>query len=278
MWDDSLLVTIAADALAAHAASLVEEGAPRGIDALDETALHPIFAEAYRHAGLGVTREYLYPGRVSRRPRGVERERCDLLLSKDGDGARQVGDPVRDAVEGDHESASLFAGLLGAPLSRGVPPEECYWLEVKAVSQFEYVDGVPGPNRRYASGLVRAIKTDLRKLSAEPFARTGALALVLCTEHEDVARHDVPIALHRVLDAGVLFRPPLLRSFAIAEHAGNRCCTVVWVPSLPDDEPRDEGEERARRGPRRSRGRGRGGSEGRGKRGGSAASDESSDG
>ncbi|MBX3409799.1 MAG: hypothetical protein KF859_07925 [Phycisphaeraceae bacterium] len=262
MWDDLMLATIAADSLAAHAAALAAEGSPRGIDALDETSLHPVLARAFVAGGHGVTREYLYPGRVQDRPRGTERERCDLLLTPAGGAIEPVQDPVREAVRSDLEEASLFAGLLPRPEPRGSAPEDCYWLEVKTVAQYEYVDGVPGPNRRYASGLVRAIKTDLRKLSAEPFARSGALALVLFTAHEEVARHDVPIALHRALDAGVLFRPPLRRSFEIIDHAGNACCTLVWIPSLPDGGPSEPSGQprrvRTRRSRRRREGHGQG--------------------
>src|ERR1043165_5661865 len=81
MWRPDLLTDIAAAALKSHAEALAAEQAVRGLDALAETGFHPILAAGYAAAGFGVFREQPYPGQPMKRPRHMERERCDLALT-----------------------------------------------------------------------------------------------------------------------------------------------------------------------------------------------------
>src|SRR5690606_6705856 len=87
-----MLVDLAADALRNRSQELAAEQAVYGLDALSEVEFHPILAAAFRAAGLGVWPEQPYPGHPGKRPKRVERERCDLVLTESPDA------PLRDPV------------------------------------------------------------------------------------------------------------------------------------------------------------------------------------
>jgi hypothetical protein len=59
--------------------------------------------------------------------------------------------------------------------------------------------------------------------------RFGGALLVLFTQDEATAKHDLPVAMHRVLDKGFSLRNPIIESFAITDRVGNGCCTLALV-------------------------------------------------
>lgn len=256
MWDRAYIVQTAAEALRLHAAALDEERAVRGIDALNETALHPILAAGFLAAGLGVFREIPFP-EAPRRPRkpkkppshsaevaeqqhsaessetasnparlahDSERERCDLVLTNDP--AAPPSDPMRRERRQEREATTLFASVLPEPRDTGTPADECLWLEVKAVGQFEYHSGVPGPNRAYAGTLVSGVRGDLTKLArARSIQWCGAMTLLFAAD-ERTAEHDWLAALDRALRRGTPLRGHERALLRIADRIGNSVCLV----------------------------------------------------
>jgi hypothetical protein len=225
-WDEPRLLALIADGLRRRDELLHAEHAIKGIDSLDETAMHPVIAESLAAGGLGVVREFPYPGPQGRRRLRRERERCDFVLTPGPDAAPL--DPMTTLVDREEREATLFAAAT-PPSLPGLDPEQCYFLELKLVGQFVYLDGVPGPNRVYASQLTRSILKDLRKLGADDRVSRGAVLLVLFTADAAVAEHDLPIALHRVLDKQGTFRSPFIAKFPIDDRIGNACCTVALI-------------------------------------------------
>jgi len=206
------------------------EGAVRGLDAMDEMEMQPLIADALIAGGLGVFREFPVPGPVGRRAKRTERARCDFALTPAPE--LPPGDPMAKLIEQDAAEKTLFAHAARSDEPPRTPVEDCYWLELKVVGQWIYVDGVPRANTAYASTLVWSIAQDLKKLEAEEMIRFGAVLLVLFTADEEVARHDMPIALHRALDRGVLFRAPITARLEIPDRVGNACCTLAWIPKV----------------------------------------------
>lgn len=235
MWIETDIAAAAAAAMRRKDATDAAADAVRGLDALDELDLHPILAQGFRRAGFGAVREHPFPGPKGKRAKKSERERCDLVLTP-RHGVR-IRDPMREEeVEEDQRAGTLFAGGEG-PVPEGVPSEECYWLEVKSVGQFVYVDGVPRANSAYASQLVRGIMGDLAKLRREKRVRHGAVLLVLCTAERAVAEHDLPAALHKALDRGSVMRAPVVEGFPILDRVGNAWCCVALIPTAGDGDP-----------------------------------------
>lgn len=214
-------------ALAAADARFSEEQAPLGLDALDETAIHPILAEGLAADGWGVHRETPYPG--DHETADSARDRCDLVLTSD------PGATLLDPVHADRRvragAGTLFAAMasgMESDASRdAVPPEDAVWVEIKAVAQHAYRDGVPGPNRAYANEMVNGPASDVCKLIGDGVIERAAACLVLFTEDEAVARHDIELVAHRLLDDGLPIGLPASASASITDRAGNACVTVA---------------------------------------------------
>ena len=230
MWDVHAILDAAADGLRGEEARLALAQEVHGLDARDETELHPFLADGLGRAGFGVVCEQPYPGQTAspsgRRRRAIraERERCDLVVLPAG--VRALVDPVEVLVERDRAEQTLFADAVAPPSPEGVGPEEAYWIEVKATGQFEPVDGVPVPNRAYASIATRCT-ADLRKLGADERMGAGAVLLVLFTADRATAEHDAHLIAHKCLDKGVGVRAPVLRAFGIPDRIGNTVCTLA---------------------------------------------------
>lgn len=183
------------------------EQAVYGFDALDEVGLHPVLAACLEATGFGVFREQRYPSRWNEQKRSTG-ERCDLVLTRDGL-------PLKDeAVAG-----TLFDRTAGADAS------EAYWLEVKLVAQHE----TGGAFRRYSAELLRPVMKDLTKLWNEPAIRHAGLCLVLLTEDQRVAEHDLGVWHARCLDRGLPASVPSVRGLPITNRIGNGWCTVAVV-------------------------------------------------
>lgn len=228
--DTSEIVRALADSIVGADAALAAEQATKGVDALSETALHPILADGLSARGWGVHRETLYPG--DHEPGDTARDRCDLVLT-DAPGV-QLLDPVHAQRRVRAAAGTLFAE--SAPTMEteasadAVPPVEAFWIEVKAVAQHAYRDGVPGPNRAYAAEMVNGPAADVCKIMGDGVIERGAAVLVLFTETEDVAHHDLGLATHALLDMGLPIGSPDTVTVPIADRAGNTHATVAAFP------------------------------------------------
>lgn len=228
------LVDIALAALREKALNLDAENAVHGLDAHEELWFHPLLADGFAAAGLGVAREALYPGNVEAlarlRARRAQRERCDLVLLPRA-GARLL-DPVARSIERDDIGTTLFAPVAEhlPPEPSGVAPADAYWMEVKVVGQFCFTDGWSGPNRAYAAELTGAI-ADVAKIGRDPHIRRGGLLLVLFTADQRTADHDIDVALTRASERGVRSRAPARARTPITDRIGNALCTLVLVPA-----------------------------------------------
>ena len=218
------------DGVAALDRRLCAEQAVRGVDALPEVALHPILAEALSVAGFGVVREVLYPGEHTAPVRKSARARCDLVLLPEPGMALE--DPAAEQAALLAGEGTLFFDVVEeiARPAGLVPPGEACWLEVKSVAQHAFVDGVPGPNRAYADQIVRGPMTDLVKLARDPSIWTAASVVLLFCESEEVARHDLHQAAHRLLDADLPVGAPEIAGTPIADRAGNAWCGIGLYP------------------------------------------------
>ncbi len=207
----------------------------RGLDALPEVALHPILRSAFEGAGLGTYAERPFPGEPERRPRHAERERCDLVLTRDPKG--RLFDPLEELVERDRAAGGLFdpamleeRGIAPAGVQGAIDPRDAFWLEVKTVGQHTYTAGVPGPNRSYAAELLSGPAEDAIKLEWDAVIRHCGVLVILFTEDERTADHDFGVVMHRLLDREIPVGSPLLRKFAIPDMIGNRVCAAALIP------------------------------------------------
>lgn len=226
MWSPHELLAATARALRTEATRLDTEQAVYGLDSYPELALHPLLATGLESGGFRVVREHPYPGEVQRRSKLPERERCDLVVLPAG--SRHLLDPVRELKQKDKAAGTLFESLSPGP-EDAADPRDAYWIEVKAVGQSTYSQGVPGPNRTYSSELISALTTDLRKLGSEAYVRFGGILLVLFTLDREVADHDLTVALHRAIDRGLSLRSPIIERFEVNDRIGNTLCTLALI-------------------------------------------------
>lgn len=223
--DARRIAEIGAGAIARAERELAAEQAVRGLDALDEREVQEIFADGFERDGWGVVREAPYPTPPSRRAHRALRDRCDLVLLEDP-GSR-LSDAVEVAMREDERSATLFAEIAGAEAEvAATDPREAAWIEMKTLGQFTCRDGVPGPNRTYASDLVRGPAADARKLASDPMIERGWIVIVLFAAEEAVGRHDAGVAAHRMLDVGAPISSPAIECTPIADRIGNGVCVV----------------------------------------------------
>jgi len=211
MWDFDAVAAAAADALRAEAERLDLEQSPYGLDALEETSLHPLLAAGFRDAGFGAHTEQRYPTDRAR-PNRATGDRCDLVLTAES------ATPLIDALEAE----TLFG-------HHGVPLDEALWLEVKAAHQFALTEGVAGPSRAYASQLLSAALADARRLARDPgVAHGGALAIIF-TADQATADHDIAMWVQRCLERDLPVAWPHVHRFDIADRIGNRLCAVALM-------------------------------------------------
>jgi len=231
MLSESEIAGFAAEALARRARELDAAQAVHGLDAMSELELHPVLAGGYRGNGYEVLQEVRYPGEPERRPSQTERERCDLVLLPEP--GTTLVDPVQTLRDRDRARGTLFEGFEPEPGTGCVPPDLAWWIEVKAIGQLAYIEGVPGPNRRYAAELM-ACGRDLAKLSRDRWIVHGVSLMLVFTSDADIADHDLAAALHGFLDRGLRFGSPSVERVKIADRIGNTCLTVAAIPSRPE--------------------------------------------
>lgn len=176
-----------------------------GFDAFDELGLHPIVRGAYLDAGYGVWPEQRYPGEWHKKSK-AEGRRCDLVLTLDKQ-------PLRDPdVKG-----TLFGG------QPATDADLAFWLEIKTVAQFE----TSGPFRRYSAELLQPVTKDVKKIWSDAVIRFGGLLLVLFTDNQETAEHDLAAWHTRCLDKGYPVGPPAVRGFPITDRIGNAWCAAA---------------------------------------------------
>lgn len=246
VWDTRVIVESVCKGLAAAERSRAVEQSPFGIESYSESKLHPMIADALRAEGFGALREQPYPGewvtKKGRRKPGVlpaesDRTRCDIVITPRA--GLRLADRLTEAKR--HEgikktmTGTLFErhALAEAPLhdetAAGV--DEVFWLEIKTMGQFTYVDGVPGPFG-YGSSFMRGITADLRKLRDDPDILHGGAMIVLFCASEEVAKHDIAAIAGRCADKGVLASVPTVSGVPIPDRIGNRWCAVgLFTPA-----------------------------------------------
>jgi hypothetical protein len=227
MWSATELARIAAEAIARRVEELTVEQAVRGVDALAELGIHPILRAGFERAGLGVYAEQPYPGEPALRPRHAERERCDLVLTESS--AVGLSDPVAVLKDEDRARGTLFA-TIPAATDPGAGPGDAFWLEIKVVGQHTFTRGVPGPNRAYSAEVLGGPAEDAIKLEWDPHIRHAGVLLLLFTESQETAAHDVGVLIHRLLDRQLPVSSPAIEHVPIPDMIGNRVCTVALVP------------------------------------------------
>ncbi len=222
MWDPLEILERCIAALRTHAEQLDGEQQPKGLDALDEIEIQAVLAGGLSGGGRTVLREQHYPSLRRAGARSSQRERCDLVMLPAG--AATLGGPGPDA-----SPAALFSP--GDPIAgRSAGPEEAFWLEVKVVGQFAYRRGVPGPNHRYSTLLIDALRNDLQKLDDDAQIRAGGVLDVIFTAGERIAEHDMGIALQRSVDRRIVMEMPVHGAFEFADRIGNSTCSVWLTP------------------------------------------------
>jgi len=230
MWRCEDLAGAVAGELQRFARALDLEQSVRGLDALAELELHPLVRAGLAGAGFGILAEQPYPGLPERRPLHRERERCDVVVLPAGiEPDFGIADAVEAVAMADRLAATLFAAVARPEVPRGIPPGDAFWIEVKSVGQFAFVNGVPVPNVAYASELVRGPAFDAAKLSRDRRIEHAGVLLVLFTDDERTAAHDLGVMVHRCLDRDLPVCEPVTERFGITDRIGNRVCSVSLV-------------------------------------------------
>jgi len=223
-----------AKSIAAADTGFAAEQAIKGADALSETALHPILARGLTACGFGVHREVYYPvfAEPAQGAGDPARDRCDLVLTESPDA--ELLDPIHSGRRVRAAQGTLFAGaaqtMEANATADAVPPAQALWIEVKAVAQYAYRDGVPGPNGAYTSEIVNGPASDVCKLMGDGIIEQAAAVLVLFTESQEVAQHDIEQVAHRLLDMGLPIGLPETSCTQIEDRAGNTHATVAVFP------------------------------------------------
>ncbi len=207
-----------------------EQNAYQGLDSLAETQLHPLLCQAFADSYLGVLREVGYPSSPKSRPNESQRQRCDLVLTPNA--GQLLFDPIDEQRAQDRALGTLFESYASQYESNpdDALPQDAFWIEVKLVGQFSYVDGVPGPNPKYTNELLIGPKADVVKLASDPLIHYGASLIVLFAEHQETGPHDIAASATAMLDHDLPISVPVFETFEITNYAGNAWCTLGLIP------------------------------------------------
>ena len=230
MWSRIEILNTIQTGLEQESALLSEQQAVRGIDALRETDLHLLIYQSFSTSPFGQLREVYYPTSDVEVPRGSQRDRCDLVLLPDK--KKSLFDPVDAHKELLKASGTLFEPIAAPPAigADQCDPSDAMWVEIKVIPQFRYVDGVPGPNSKYAHELLSGPSNDVVKLSADPVIRYASVLVVLFSELEEAGPHDISMAMRELIDRDLPVGMPELTTFAIDDRCGNAFCTLGLIP------------------------------------------------
>ncbi|MEX2216959.1 MAG: hypothetical protein WD768_22800 [Phycisphaeraceae bacterium] len=210
LWSPASIADAVYEGFRNRAAQDDVEQAVYGFDSLDELGLHPLVHQSLRDAGYGVFPEQRYPS-AWENPKQSEGLRCDVVITAEPPGKAGIG--LRDP----RLRGTLFDTL------EAVEPEEAYWLEIKTVSQYTS----EGPFKGYSRELLSPVADDVKKLWADPFIFHSGLLLLLFTESQEVAEHDLLAWHDRCLKRGYPVASPAARGFAISNRIGNGWCAVA---------------------------------------------------
>jgi hypothetical protein len=221
MWDAFEVASVARDALRSEADRADLEQAVRGLDALDELAIHAVLRTGFA-ARYPVLSEQRYPASRGRKRRS-EGERCDIVVLPQGTPAPgHLTDPL--------DAGTLFAGA-------GVDPREALWIEVKGVWHHAMIDGVARPNPGYVTQLTRLITGDLRKLAADEALDWTTMVIVAFHRDREAADRDLTVWREKLTVQGLVRATPIMERFPITDRIGNGVCTVIVVPVRERPEP-----------------------------------------
>ncbi len=230
VWNSHEIVLMMSEHLQSIETALCAQNAYKGLDSNSEVQLHPMLCQAFTNSALGIHREVGYPSSPKSRPNEAQRQRCDLVLTSSKN--QDLFDPIDEQREQDRAVGTLFESF--AQLHEQNPddalPEDAYWIEVKSVGQFSYVDGVPGPNPKYAAELLAGPKADVIKLASEPVIRNGGSLIVLFSEHQSTGIHDITACANAMIEQDLPISIPEFEAFPITNHAGNEWCTLGLIP------------------------------------------------
>lgn len=185
--------------------AIEEEQARRGLDVFDEVELHPLLAGGLQHAGFGCFREERYPTDRAQRKKS-EGRRCDLVVTPD---ALALDD-------GTWRQPTLFDVPGGCALA------DALWVEVKVAARFK--------EGGRSGGSARVAWKDVEKLAGEDAVRRRAVLLVLFTEDEDVAAHDLAAWAALGRGRGLLLEKPVVRGRRIVDRYGNGALVLGLFP------------------------------------------------
>lgn len=230
MWNSVKIILHFQEQLKLVDRQLRDQQGYAGIDSYSEVKLHPLLSQHVADFAYGIHREVGYPTSPLIRPNNAQRQRCDLVLTPENN--RAIFDPIDEQRTQDRAVGTLFetVALDRQPSADQVLPTQAYWIEIKAIAQFRYVDGVPGPNSSYTSELLTGPRVDVIKLASDPQIRHGASLVVLFTQEQDAGRHDIAALSQSLLDLDLPISVPEIESFAISNHAGNEWCTLGLIP------------------------------------------------
>jgi len=208
-WSPADLADAAAQGLLARAREDDLEQAVYGFDCLDELGLHPLIHRALQTTGYGVWPEQQYPDDWGKTRRS-EGKRCDVVVTPRPE--QSLRDPM---IQG-----TLFEHTLA------IDPQDAYWLEIKSVAQFE----TAGPFRHYSKELLAPVTADVKKLHDDRVICHAGLLLILFTQDQATADHDLAAWHNRCLEKHHPVAPPASRGFKITDRVGNSYCTAALFP------------------------------------------------
>lgn len=230
MWSMSEILTPVREHFELLNRETREQQAFRGIDSLREIELHPLISQSFSNGPHAVSRESYYPSPEIHIPRGTQRERCDLVILPEG--KLSLYDPVDAHKALQSACGTLFEAVATPPAIRDTEcaPDQALWIEIKAIAQYRYVDGVPGPNANYTSELITGPSSDVVKLASEPLIRHAAVLVLLFTELKETGVHDLSIAIQEIIDRDLPVGMPEYETFPIIDLGGNAWSTLGLVP------------------------------------------------
>jgi len=211
-------------------ADLRREHAYQGLDSFSELQLHPLLCQGFANSPFGVLREVGYPSSPKDQPNDAQRQRCDLVITPKAD--QSLFDPIDEQRVRKKAVGTLFESFVDnhEPNQDDALPESAFWIEVKSVAQFSYVDGVPGPNPKYTNDLLCGPREDVIKLASDPLIWFGASLVVLFTQDKETGPHDISVSVNAMIDLDLPISVPIFESFPINNLAGNAWCTIGMIP------------------------------------------------
>ncbi|MDF1808851.1 MAG: hypothetical protein P1U42_04065 [Phycisphaerales bacterium] len=230
MWNSLEITQLCAIQLKELEAEINSQSTYRGLDSYSEVQLHPFIHQAFTTTHFGALREICYPSASVENPTNTQRQRCDIVLTPNL--KQSIFDPIDEQRTRQKAAGTLFesSALLDSPPQGTIPPEDAYWLEIKSIAQFSYVDGVPNPNSSYSSEMLNGPRTDVIKLASDPLIRHAGVLIVHFAEDQSTGIHDISAAVDHMIGLELPVSIPEFETIPIKNHAGNEYCTLGLIP------------------------------------------------